>query len=231
MNNMTEKISVLMSVYNAEDTLEKSIESILNQSYKNLEFLIIDDGSNDSTFSKINKLAKENNKIRIFKNEKNKGLTHSLNFLIGEADGNYLARQDADDISLFNRFEEQLNLIKLKKLDFCTTRAYKLNSKTKIPGISTYIPYEILIKYKNPFIHGSLVIKKSTMLEIGCYNKKFIYAQDYKLFSDLLNGNYRYSVINNPLYILNMTNNISTIKKEEQKYYANCVKRNEEPKS
>ena len=94
-----------MSCYNSQATIGQSVESILNQSYENFELLICDDGSIDSTFREIEKYSKADKRISIFKNEKNIGLTKSLNLLINKSDGEFIARQDDDDISLSHRIE------------------------------------------------------------------------------------------------------------------------------
>ena len=223
-----ELVSVIMSAYNSQNTIEKSINSLLVQTYKNIEILIIDDGSNDKTIKSIMKFQNKPN-IKIFENKKNIGLTKSLNKLIKISNGKYIARQDSDDISSPNRIMKQVEDIKKYDLDFSSSRGYIENTKRKIPGLSYYLPYSYLINYKNPFIHGTLLIKKAVIEEVGLYDERFYYAQDYKLMKELINKGYRYRVIGNPLYELNMTNNISTNKKSEQKYYADCVKNNLNP--
>ena len=115
MTNQKALVSVIMSCYNSEESVEQSIESILNQTYENIEFLIMDDGSTDSTFEILNEFAKINENIRIFKNENNIGLTKSLNLLINYSNGEFIARQDADDISLKTRIEKQMMKIRKKK--------------------------------------------------------------------------------------------------------------------
>ena len=98
---MSEKklISVIMSCFNNEESIQSSVESILNQSYHEFEFLIVDDCSEDNTFEILNYLKSKDERIKLFKNDKNIGLTKSLNFLISKSHGEYIARQDADDIS------------------------------------------------------------------------------------------------------------------------------------
>ncbi len=228
MMSNKELVSVIMSAYNSQNTIEKSINSLLVQTYKNIEILIIDDGSNDKTLKSIMKFQNKPN-IKIFENKKNIGLTKSLNKLIKISNGKYIARQDSDDISSPNRIMKQVEDIKKYDLDFSSSRGYIENTKRKIPGLSYYLPYSYLINYKNPFIHGTLLIKKAVIEEVGLYDERFYYAQDYKLMKELINKGYRYRVIGNPLYELNMTNNISTNKKSEQKYYADCVKNNLNP--
>ena len=99
MNNRLPLISVLLSAYNSESTIDRAIESIMNQSYKNIELLIIDDYSSDSTYEKCDYYKNKYSNVSIYKNEKNLGLTASLNKLLNLSNGKYIARQDADDYS------------------------------------------------------------------------------------------------------------------------------------
>ena len=89
-----------MSTYNNENTLENSIKSILNQSYENLEFLITDDCSTDDSLNILNKFKNKDDRVKIIENKENIGLTKSLNNMIRISEGDFIARQDADDISL-----------------------------------------------------------------------------------------------------------------------------------
>lgn len=229
MINKLEKISVIMCSFNDELSIDKSIQSIRNQTYDNLEILVLDDGSSDNTYNLLKSMEAKDSRLKIFKNEKNIGLTKSLNLLINNSSANLIARHDADDESHPQRFEYQIDAIKNHNLDFCTTRSLKMRTLRKIPNLSYYAPSKILIKYKNPFIHGSLMIKKDVIKEIGSYDENFYYAQDYKLFIDLIRKNYRYKVLRKPLYFLNMDNNISTNYRSEQAYYAYCARKKIKP--
>ncbi len=229
MHKNIDKISVIMTTFNSQNVVERAINSILNQTYQNIEFLILDDNSEDNTHNVLKKY--ENEKIiKIYKNSKNLGLTKSLNFLIKKSEGTYIARQDDDDTSFINRLEKQIQTLKKFNLDFCTARAKTIQSNKFRPGLSAYIPKNILINFKNPFVHGTLFIKKNTLEKIGLYNEDFYYSQDYKLIYDLIKKGYKYKYINEVLYNLNTINNISELKKTEQKYYADCVKKNIKPK-
>ncbi len=228
MKLIKNKISVILSTYNDESTIQESIQSILNQTYDNFELLIKIDGSSDSTEKIISKF--KDKRISVFNSEKNQGLTKSLNFLAERSTGEYIARQDADDISLVNRFEYQINEFEdNKKLDFVTSRAMVKNSNRPIPKYRHLLPHGFSIKFFNPFIHGTLMVKKLSFETIGGYDERFKYAQDYKLFKDALQKGYKFKTISRPLYILNTTNNISSKHKDEQKYYSNCIKRNKIP--
>ena len=229
MDNNLKKVSVLMSTFNSESNVAKSIESIINQTYKNLELLIVDDNSSDNTFNIIKKYSELNENISVFKNELNIGLTKSLNFLILKSKGDLIARQDDDDISYPYRIKKQVDELERNGLDFCTTRALTNPTKKKIPGISYYLPVKQLLKFKNPFIHGSLMIKKEILESQSGYDENFYYAQDLKLVIDLIDKGFKFKILNEVLYDLNIKNNISEKKAKEQRYYATCARKRIKP--
>lgn len=214
-----------MSVYNSDKTIKNAIESILNQTYSNIEILILNDGSSDLTGEILEEYAQQYSKIKIYNNKNNIGLTKSLNILLSKARGELIARQDADDESMPARIEKQVSKLLDKKFDFCTTRAFRMDTKRKIPNLSYFLPAKLVMKFKNPFIHGTLMIWKSTITKIGYYDENFLFAQDYKLFNDLINQDYKFINMSDILYSLNMKDNISTNSKKEQKYYASCVRK------
>lgn len=215
---MSCKISVIMSVHNDQDNVSNAITSILNQTYKDFEFLIVDDCSTDNTLKIIKKFVTDP-RIKLYKNENNIGLTKSLNYLIEKSNGKYIFRQDSDDISLPDRFQKQLNILEKEKFQVCTSRAVNIKSNKIIPGLSSWVPKKISIKYKNPYIHGTLAIEKSLLNQIGNYDEEYLYAQDFKLFLELNKKNVKIYEIKKPLYKLNTENNISTNNKKDQRYY------------
>ncbi len=226
---MNKKISVIMSVYNDEQNIENAILGIINQTYKNFEFLIIDDCSSDSTKEILEKFKNLDNRIQIYNNKKNIGLTKSLNILLKASQGEFIARQDSDDVSLVDRFEKQLIELKKENVVGCATRAIVKNSSRVTPNKSYFLPKKFVMNIKNPFVHGSLLLKREEVMRVGGYDENFYYAQDYKLMSDLLNLNKKITILKEPLYVLNLKNNISTKFKEEQNYYAYCVRKNTKP--
>lgn len=226
---MANNISVILSVFNGEKHIANAIESVLNQSFEDFEFLILDDASTDNTYNIIKSYQNIDKRIELLKNNSNIGLTKSLNTLISKSKYEYIARQDADDLSLVERFSSQLTVINSGDYDAVTTRAIIKGENTYTPNYSFYLPRRFVMKIKNPFIHGSLMIKKTVLYDLGKYNEKFYYAQDYKLMSDLVKKNYKTKIIKEPLYVLNQKNNISTNFKNSQEYFANCVKKNIDP--
>ena len=223
------KISVIMSAYNSEDSVENSITSILNQTYEDLELLIMDDASTDNTFKICESLKNKDQRIKLYKNKSNLGLTKSLNKLISLSSGEIIARQDSDDLSKKERIEKQLKFLEENNLDACTSRAKIMYSQKITPRFSLLLPKKLVIRYKNPFIHGTLFIKKNVLIENNSYDERFVYSQDYKLMSDLIKKNKKILIMNENLYSLNMENNISTLKTKEQYYYAKCVRKNISP--
>ena len=106
-------VSIIAGAYNIAKcfSFHKSMDSILNQTYKNFEFIICDDGSKDETWQLLEEYAKKDKRIRLLKNEKNKGLACSLNRCIEEAKGEYIARHDLDDYCDLTRFEKQVKYL------------------------------------------------------------------------------------------------------------------------
>lgn len=185
-------ISVVMAVFNAEKYLKESIDSILNQSYKNFELLIINDASNDKTDSILSSYSDD--RIVIIKNEVNKGLTKSLNIGLKHAKGDFIARQDADDVSINNRLELQLNFLK-SNID-CTivgTQCYLIDENSRpiqFPALSKPLEMGAIRRYAavdNPFLHSSVLFRKKDVMDIGGYNEEFKTSQDFELWSRLLN--------------------------------------------
>jgi glycosyltransferase involved in cell wall biosynthesis len=115
MNNIKIKsplISVIMPVYNTAEFLASAIESILSQTYKNFEFIIVDDASSDNSWKTIRSYAKADKRIRIYRNPINLGVSLTANIATAHAKGKYLARMDSDDISSPDRLQKQLNYFK-----------------------------------------------------------------------------------------------------------------------
>ena len=213
-----------MSVFNDQKNIESSVNSILDQTYKNFELLVRDDGSTDQT-RKILESIKDK-RIKLFTSSKNIGLTKSLNLLIKKSSGTLIARQDSDDISLKDRFEIQVNRLISGSYDAVLSRAILKDSSSLRPNFSFYLPKKFVIKYKNPFIHGTLLIRKKILIELGMYDENFIYAQDYKLMKSMIDNGIRFKILKKPLYVLNTEDNISSNMSEQQEYYANLVRKN-----
>jgi glycosyltransferase involved in cell wall biosynthesis len=223
-------VSVIMSVFNSEEYLEDSINSILNQSFGDFEFIIIDDGSSDNSRTIIERYAAKDARIVFIKNDRNLGLAASLNKGISIAQGQYIARQDADDLSAVNRLEVQLNYaIRNPEVDLIGSDClvidvegnvvYKSSQRLKSDN---YI--ERILKRKGLFPHGSAFIKRSKLLEVGKYDSRFYYVQDGELWLRLIRSGSQIRTIDQTLYLFRLSP-ISNAKRGSAKIMFNRILR------
>ena len=179
-----------MSVFNGEKYLSEAIESVLNQSFTDFEFIIIDDGSTDSSKNIINSY---NDKRIKYYYKKNSGLSASLNFGLKLAKGKYIARLDADDICYNNRLMEQYTFMELNP-DYvlCGSACDVVDVNNEFIYRNDDIPCDNnkifeRMKQSNCFIHSSTFYIRSTVVEIGAYYEPIIhYFEDYMLFYKLI---------------------------------------------
>ncbi|MCK9267047.1 glycosyltransferase [bacterium] len=186
---MKTEITVLMAVYNGEKYVREAIESILSQTFKDFEFLIVDDGSDDSTPRILAEY--KDSRIKIVRNPKNIGLAASLNTGIKLSSGKFIARQDADDISMPERLERQVSFIHNKKdIALVGTWVLTINSngekvdKVIYPCDDATIRKNIVVR--NQFAHGSVMYRKGAVVSAGCYNELFRFSEDYNLWLRLV---------------------------------------------
>ena len=196
-----------MSVYNASKFLNEAIESILNQTYKNFEFIIIDDGSTDNSTQIIEKYKKIDERIVFIENEKNVGLTKNLNKAIKLSTSDYIARMDADDISDVKRLEKQIKFLQENKdISIVGSCAKYINSKGEVEeNIDVPENYEEIrnMIYKvNPLIHPSVMFKKEDIISIGMYNEELRKVQDYDLWFRAVANNLKMHNIQESLLFL-----------------------------
>jgi glycosyltransferase involved in cell wall biosynthesis len=184
------RISVVMSVYNGAKYLDYALYSIVNQTYKNFEFIIIDDGSTDETWNILNRCGDV--RLRLFRKNKNEGLVSGLNRGIAEARGEYIARMDADDIALPKRFETQVNFLDHNdKVVALGTRAIQINHEGRIINdiVNITDPKRVRLYLErglNPMIHSSVMMRKKIVNEAGGYRDAFKHAEDYDLWLRML---------------------------------------------
>lgn len=200
-----------MGAYNAEKYINEAIESILKQTFKNFEFIIIDDCSNDDTLNLIKNYAHQDNRINLIQNKVNKGLTKSLNIGIEHAKGKYIARMDADDISHPERLKTQYNFLeKNEEIILVGTSGFTINENGDIIEERdvplTHKEIEKVIMVVNPMIHSSVMFRKEKIRYIGGYNEDFKKVQDYELWFRSIYNEYRMANLSDRL-IYYRTNN------------------------
>lgn len=192
------KISIIMGIYkmiNKRSIVELSINSILNQTYKDFEFIICDDGSNDGTYEMVQDLIKNDKRVILIKNNENKGLAYSLNHCLSIANGKYIARMDADDISMPDRLEKQIKFLD-EHLEYAMVGCNLLLINDKgIWGkrILAEKPTKKSFLFTSPFCHPAIVMRKDVLDEVNNYKVEKITrrAEDYDLFMRIYANGYK----------------------------------------
>jgi glycosyltransferase involved in cell wall biosynthesis len=179
-------ISVVMSVYNGEAFLAKSVESILNQTFGDFEFIIINDGSTDKTAEILSEYVKRDQRVRVFP-QQNRGRAESLNRGIQLAKADLIARMDADDVSLPNRFIEQLKFMNAHPEVGLLGAAIEWVTPEGPRLLVEHLPIEdgalrATMLRSNPFRHPTIMMRKDIVLSLGGYRKVLLDADDYDLW-------------------------------------------------
>ena len=193
------KVSIVTSVHNGEIYLRESIDSILQQTYANFEFIIIDDGSNDSTPEILDSYTKDN-RIRIFKNSKKLGLSKSFNLGIKKSTGEYIARHDADDISIKNRLFVQKNYLDLhQNVAVVSSSNLYINQLGEVISVANREANSTITRWRlffsNPIIHSSTMFRKSIIISCGGYDENLKHSEDYDLWCRIAE---QYSIVQLP---------------------------------
>ena len=147
-------VSVIMPVYNAERHVEKAVESILSQTYKNIELVVVDDFSTDNTYPLLMALAKKDKRIKLSRNEKNLGVSNTVKRTIDKATGEFLARMDADDVAFANRIHKQVEYLTLHT-DVVAVggQCQVIDEKGNIIGTKTFpTEFEAIYRYIFEFV-------------------------------------------------------------------------------
>lgn len=184
------KISVIFPVYNGTEYLLDAINSVLTQSYVDFELIIINDGSTDDSVAIIEKL--KDPRIRFYQ-QSNKGLAATLNRGISLAKGEYIARQDQDDLSFPSRFERQINFLEANQdVGIVGTDAEIWVDNSRTTRLLNHPSQNVLLKFAllfdNHFVHSSVMIRRSVFDRVGCYAEDSSRQppEDYELWSRLM---------------------------------------------
>lgn len=178
-------ISIGIPIYNAEKYLDLAIQSVINQSYQNWELILVDDGSTDKSLSIAKRFETLDSRIRVISDGLNKKLPARLNQIIEEAQYDYIARMDADDIIHPQRLEIQLNhLINHPEIDLVSTSLVSINDKNTVYGYR-YYQYQV-INYKSfqltyPIAHATILARKEWYLR-NRYDTSYPRTEDYELW-------------------------------------------------
>lgn len=184
---MTPRVSIVMPVYNGEKYLQESVESILNQTFPDFEFIILDDGSLDSTPRLLADYAERDARLVIHRFAENQGLASALNFGIHQARGEYIARMDIDDVSLPERLEKQVNFMDAhSEIGVCSTGAEFIGERRtkKWHYDTSHDAIHAHMLFVNAIGHPTVMLRTSVMRKYELeYDPSVRYAQDYELWS------------------------------------------------
>jgi len=214
-------VSVIIPTYNKSQYLREAIESVLNQTYKNIEVIVVDDGSTDNT-GEIVKLFNDSRIIYFWQG--NKGPASARNTGIKKAQGKYIAFLDSDDLWLKEKLEKQIDFMgKNPEIGLLGTGCYEITDKGKVIGKKIFpgkneILQRDLIKY-NPFIQSSIITKREVFDKVGFYDKKFQESEDYELWLRIA-GNYKIRNLEEPLMMKRYyKEGLSPAKDKKQLYF------------
>lgn len=198
-------ISVIMGIYNCQDTLAEAMDSLLNQTYEDFEIVLCNDGSTDNTLAVAQDyVARYPEKVVLIENEKNMGLNFTLNHCLQVARGKYIARMDGDDLSIPNRFEKEVTFLEAHPEYALVSVFLELFDEEGMWGHITYPiePEPGDIVTTTPFSHAGAMIRKSVFDEVGGYSegKRLMRVEDRHLWYKIYKAGYRGKNLTDVLY-------------------------------
>jgi glycosyltransferase EpsE len=211
------KLSVIMPVYNGMPYVSKAIESILNQTFRDFEFIIIDDGSTDGTADVLHQFYEKDPRIKIFTFNENKGRGYCLAYGVSVAKGELIARMDADDISLPYRFEKQIKYLDENYLDIIGSWVKEIDETGNFKRlIKMPVNHDEIVKaiWSCPFIHPTILAKRESLLKAGNYDPKLRNHQDYELWFRCVMDGLRMG--NVPEYLLELRKSSNSLKEKKK---------------
>jgi len=220
-----DQVSILMAVYNQKATIIRAINSIINQTYSNWEMVIIDDHSTDGTYALLVEVAQSDQRIKVYRNEKNIGLAKSLNFGATKISNQLIARMDGDDISKSTRIEKQIAfMLENPSIDVVGTGAELIDDNGEFINLSllpeSHEDLKDIIVKKSVFFHPSVMIRKSFFDITGGYSENLIRGQDYELWIKGLYRGAKYHNLQEPLIEYRTSSKNKSINKVFYEFYA-----------
>jgi glycosyltransferase involved in cell wall biosynthesis len=215
---MSIKVSVIMAAYNGEAHIEESVQSILGQTFKNFEFIIVDDGSTDGTVDKIQQI--DDPRLRIVR-QSNQGQTSALIAGIQQAKGDLIARLDDDDCSLPDRLLRQVEFMNANpKVNLCGTRFIEKYGENllsqRVYFAQSNAEIKKVISFYNPFAHSSVMFRRDAYSKVGGYDKNFTICMDYDLWLRLMDVGEVYN-IDEAFTVIRLHKNSASMKQERLK--------------
>lgn len=209
-----------MSVYNGEKYLHEAVDSILNQTFRDFEFIIIDDASTDSSLQIIENYKKNDERIKIFRKEKNKGVggfIENLNIGIKQTKGKFIARMDQDDIAELDRFQKQISYLEAHEDVFIVGSNLQTINEEGVFGeklLTFYTDVELQKNmYKKISLYHPVILFRNNQQVF--YREKMLYCEDYDLYFRLITDNYKLANIDE--YLLKYRIHNKSISRKDDK--------------
>ena len=190
-------VSVILVAFNEERRLiEESIESILRQTFRDFELLIIDDSTNHQTIEVIDEKSGLDNRIKVLRTNKNKYFSKALNYGLRNAVGKYIARMDPDDISHESRLQLQVSFLEKNHSYSIIGSAIKIiNENGLVISSRKYPKSPIMLKlwslFRNPLAHPTVMMRRDIIDQGFLYDEEFAKAEDLELWLRLMKNNYK----------------------------------------
>jgi glycosyltransferase EpsE len=201
---MEYRVSIIMGIYNCENTLDEAIQSLLDQTNQQWKLIMCDDGSKDNTYKKAKSYAEQYENIILIQNDKNMGLNYTLNHCLEYVDTEYVARMDADDISLLTRLEKEINflddhheyaIVSTPMIYFDEHGDFRVGKGNGEVIKSDFIK-------GTPFCHAPCMVRSEAYRKVKGYTvaEKLLRVEDYHLWYKMYLYGYRGYNLKEPLY-------------------------------
>lgn len=212
-------VAVVLPIYNGGRRVGQVIDCLLEQTVRPAEIIAIDDGSTDETPEILSEYERKHEAVRVLTHETNQGLPAALNTAIETTDQTYIARQDVDDRSHPNRIEDQYQYIRNNpSVDVVGTAATVIDNEQNVLG-TVYPPSDpsSMLNERNPYVHGSVMMRRDAVEDIGGYDSLFEYSQDYDLWTRLDRAGYELDSIQTVLYELERSQTHLSIEQRQRR--------------
>ena len=204
-------VSVIMAAYNAEKTIQQAICSVMAQTYQNLEIVVVDDGSADNTVKIVEKLKKQDKRINLIRNNRNRGISYTRRHALEKARGDWVAILDSDDMWTEDKLEKQIQLQKFKSAEFLFTGSSFMDENGNLLKWRFHVPKEIsyrkLLK-QNVISNSSVLIKKKLYKEFFASGDRM--HEDFAVWLRITRAGYKAYGIDEPLLIYRLAKNSKT---------------------
>ncbi|TWH59719.1 Glycosyltransferases, probably involved in cell wall biogenesis [Desulfitobacterium sp. LBE] len=217
------KVSVIMAVYNTNrEIIELAIDSILNQSIKELELIICDDGSSDGIYESLEEISNKDDRIVLLRNPRNMGASAARNRCIAKAKAEFIAIMDADDYSDEKRLEKQIEFLENNsEFTFVGVSGQYFSDLKGINEEKYYFceyPQKEDFLFTLPFVHASLLFRKKALMDVKCYKEESIVtrSEDYDLMMRLYAKGYYGANLKEVLYFIRLDK--SSYKRRKYRY-------------